>query len=348
MSTTGPTETSQPGSGEPPALRGRRALARAVDGLLAGLISALVVWPFVWGAVTDALAVGGFGSARDVVVGWLDGAAPAGDLSAVREELAPVVLSTVLLQVLVVWLYEALTTAVAGTTPGKALSRLRVVARPTGSDFTIGPTAARVRRPWWDRPLRMMLRAALAVGPPALAVGTLVAGALGVPGGTEIAEITLALTIVLVVVWVASGSGVHGSATGTDVVSFSWQEAKNTAQQRVEREGQAATESARRRINASTGTARQRLGSTTDTARERLGSTTDSTEGRLSASAATARRRAEATTGAARERVRTSTETATDRVQGQAPSLWDELEQTPLGPVVRAVREALGHRSRER
>lgn len=224
--------TSRPLASERPALRRRRTLARIIDGVLAVLLSFLVCWPLAWGTVTEALAAGGFGSARDLIAEW-DGSAPAGgDLEAVLSELRPVLVSTVLLQALVIWLYEALATALTGSTPGKALARLRVTVTDPATEPPRSHSAAYTRRPWWDRALRMALRAALVVGPPAVAAGTTVAGAMGVPEATAIAEVAIALTLVSVMAWLAGAVGLHGALTGTEVVEFSWQQVQEAAQQR--------------------------------------------------------------------------------------------------------------------
>lgn len=307
--------TSAPASGttERPSLRGRRLLARLVDGVLALVLSAVICWPLVWGSFTEALAVGGFGSVGDLASDWLEGT-PGGDVGRVVEEVRPVVLGTVLLQALVVWAYEALATTVTGSTPGKALARLRVVLTDRGNAFTLGPTEVGATRSWWERPLRMGLRAAVVVGPPAVAAGTLVAGLAGIPGATELAEITIAVSIALLLLWVAFDSGAHGALTRTDTVSFSWQEARERAQAQA---------------RSAAGAVQERGGSAMQRGREGVEDAAERSQDRVN----------DEVTRQSRDRL--SSARLPGQVGAPARTAWEQLQDTPLGPVLRSIREAL-------
>lgn len=238
-------------------LWGRRLAARLVDTLLAVALSALVVWPGAWSAAGDALAAAGFSSVADFLGDWDAGSAAGTAAAQAADALQPVVLGAVLLQTLVIWLYETLATTLAGTTPGKAAQRLRVHVRH--GDTAVGP-GQQPHRSWPVRLLRMGLRAALVLVPPALAVGMTFAGALGAAEAAAVAEVAIALSAVLGLFALVGDAGVHGLLTGTRVVPFGWEEARGRAQalgadatrqgraqlDRARRQGQARVEQVRR------------------------------------------------------------------------------------------------------
>lgn len=231
-------------------LWGRRLAARLVDTLLAVALSALVVWPGAWSAAGDALAAAGFSSVADFLGDWDAGSAAGTAAAQAADALQPVVLGAVLLQTLVIWLYETLATTLAGTTPGKAAQRLRVHVRH--GDTTVGP-GQQPHRSWPVRLLRMGLRAALVLVPPALAVGMTFAGALGAAEAAAVAEVAIALSAVLGLFALVGDAGVHGLLTGTRVVPFGWEEARGRAQALgadATRQGRAQLDQARRQGQA--------------------------------------------------------------------------------------------------
>jgi hypothetical protein len=231
-------------------LWGRRLAARLVDTLLAVALSALVVWPGAWSAAGDALAAAGFSSVADFLGDWDAGSAAGTAAAQAADALQPVVLGAVLLQTLVIWLYETLATTLAGTTPGKAAQRLRVHVRH--GDTTVGP-GQQPHRSWPVRLLRMGLRAALVLVPPALAVGMTFAAALGAAEAAAVAEVAIALSAVLGLFALVGDAGVHGLLTGTRVVPFGWEEARGRAQALgadATRQGRAQLDQARRQGQA--------------------------------------------------------------------------------------------------
>ena len=209
-------------------LWGRRLAARLVDTLLAVALSALVVWPGAWSAAGDALAAAGFSSVADFLGDWDAGSAAGTAAAQAADALQPVVLGAVLLQTLVIWLYETLATTIASTTPGKALQRLRIHVHH--GDSTVPAPGQPPHRSWPLRLLRMGLRAALVMVPPALAVGMSLAGALGAAEAASVAEVAIALTAVLGLFALIGDAGVHGLLTGTRVASFRWEDLRAEAQ----------------------------------------------------------------------------------------------------------------------
>lgn len=230
---TGTTGTVHPGVQEQ-RFMGRRLVARGIDALVAFGLSCLLVWPFMWGSAADAVTAGGFDSVLDFIGEWDVGELTGGSVGAVVERLQPVVLSTVYLQALVVWFYEGLSTSLTGSTLGKAMTRLRVVRHAGTSQPTVAPRL-KAKASWWDRPLRMFLRAALVVGPPALSLGMVAASAFAIPGAVELSEVAIALTVVCGVAWLATGVGLHGWFSGTRVLGFSWQELRAQATEQAQR-----------------------------------------------------------------------------------------------------------------
>lgn len=210
----------------------RRALARALDTGLAVALSCVLVWPLAWGTVSEAASLAGVSGVSgatgllEVLRLLTDGG---GTTEAVLAQLRPAVLGTVALQAVVVWLYEAVMTTATGVTPGKAAMRLRV-APDRGA--TLGPVPPPPAHPLLDRTVRMGVRALVVVGPPALAVLALTALALAVPAAVDAAELAIALALAVALL-ALRGRGVHGHLSGTRVVSFSWQEAVDTARERV-------------------------------------------------------------------------------------------------------------------
>jgi hypothetical protein len=222
------TQTVGSSTGDRPALWGRRFFARLIDALLAVALSAVVVWPSAWSAALDALAGAGFEGARDFLDAWDADAAAGSAAGQAADALQPVVLGAVMLQTLVIWLYETLSTTVASTTPGKAFNRLRVqVHHGLEPVPTVGDQP---RRSWAVRLLRMGLRAALVVVPPALAVGMTLAGGLGAAEAAAVAEVAIAVSAVMGVLALVGSAGLHGLLTGTRVVGFSWAELRGQAE----------------------------------------------------------------------------------------------------------------------
>lgn len=224
----------------------RRVIARALDAGLAVALSCVLVWPLAWGAISEAASLAGVpgisglsGLVELLRILLTDQDALA---AAVASQLRPTVLGTVMLQAVVVWLYEALSTILTGVTPGKAAMRLRVV--PERTTPTIGPAPAPPAHPLLDRAIRMSVRALLVVAPPALAVLALTSLALSVPGAVDAAELAIALMLAVALL-ALRGKGVHGHLSGTRVVPFSWQQTKEGARQRVTAQ---ARERARSRV----------------------------------------------------------------------------------------------------
>ncbi|USQ77736.1 RDD family protein [Ornithinimicrobium cryptoxanthini] len=215
-----------------PPMRARRLLARAIDLLIGFGLASLIVLPFTFSQATDALLLGGFGSFPDFLTDWDPGTAARGSVRATVEQLQPVVLATVYLQGLIVWAYDWLAHTLTGSSVGKAIARVRVT-RHRSSEPTIAP-GLQPRQSWVRRAARMGLRSALVVGPPTLAVAMLLAAAFAVPGAADVAEVFIALTVVLFIVWLAGGVGLHGLATGTRVVGFEWQRLMQEAEQHIE------------------------------------------------------------------------------------------------------------------
>jgi hypothetical protein len=214
----------------PPARRGRRVVARGIDALLSFVLSAMIVWPMAWNAGADALASGGFGSALDFLRAGPSGADAGSEVARAAAALQPVLLGALLLQAVVVWLYETLAVALTGTTPGKAMTRLRITHHHGPPGPTLAPPLQPQHRSWAGRALRSALRAALVVGPASLSLVMLTVSLLGAEDATEVAEIAIATTLVLAVIWLADGRGAHGLASGTHVVPFSWREVRSRAE----------------------------------------------------------------------------------------------------------------------
>ena len=226
--------TMEPSPPQPPALRGRRLVARLLDWLVAWTLSAAICWPFAWGQASDLLARAGLGSVGELVTGQV----PLDALEGALTELHSVVTLTLTLQVIVVWLYETLATWVTGSTVGKALLRLRVVIhRPPGAR----PSA---RVGWLERLLWMGVRALLAVVPAGIAAVTVVAALLDVPGAGEVGNVAIALAIVVAILVAADGIGAHGHLSRTRVSSFEWAQVQADARARAEKLGGQALESA--------------------------------------------------------------------------------------------------------
>lgn len=240
----------------PPAMLLRRVVARGVDGALCAVLSSVIVWPLAWGAASEALTSAGFGSFLD----FLDarpGTAEAGSAAAAAvQQLQPVVVSALLLQLGIAWLYEVVFLSLTGSTPGKGLLRMRVV-RHDPPAAVISPLSPEARPSRAGRLVRMALRTALVVGPPALAATMLVAAWLDAPGATDLAEVTIALTLVFGVVWLAGGMGAHGLLSRTAVVPFSWAQAREAGEQYLRAE--AADPARRRQVADLTGRA-ERVG----------------------------------------------------------------------------------------
>lgn len=215
-----------------PPLIVRRIIARAIDFVIAFGLACLIVLPFTFSQAADALLLGGFDSFRDLLTEWDLGTVAGGSLGVALEQLQPVVLSTIYLQGLVIVAYEWIGHTLTGSSIGKGIVRVRVTRHRSSVEPT---TAARLwaRRSWVERTARMGLRAALVVGPPTLAVGTLLAAAFAVPGAVDVAEVCVALSIVLLIAWLVGGVGLHGLVTGTRVVGFGWQELKQGAEQQI-------------------------------------------------------------------------------------------------------------------
>jgi len=216
-----------------PPLRARRLIARAVDAAVSFGLSCLVVLPFTVNQASDAILLGGFDSVTDFLAEWDIGTAASGSVGAALEQLQPVLLATIYLQALVMWAYDWLSHTLTGSSVGKAIARLRVTRHRGDLEPTIAPDLL-ARGSWVQRALRMALRAAIVVGPPTLAAGTLLAAAFAVPGAGDLAELFIALSVVLFVTWLAGGVGLHGLATGTRVVGFEWQELGQQAAQQIE------------------------------------------------------------------------------------------------------------------
>lgn len=212
----------------PPRLYRKRVAARLLDAALSFILSAVIAWPLASGAVSDALVGTGFATLGDLLTAW-DGAAPLeGAVGAAVTALQPVLLTTIGLQVLVMWFYETLFTALSGATPGKAAQRVQVRFVPPPGLTPAEPSVGVV-----ERVLRMALRAAVVVVPPVMSVAALVSGLLGVPGSGDLAEVVLAVTTVSLLAWVAGGRGLHGMLTRTHVVPFTWAGARQQVEQRA-------------------------------------------------------------------------------------------------------------------
>lgn len=216
-----------------PPLLVRRLTARVIDSAIAFALACVVVLPFTFSQASDALLLGGFDSFGDLLDQWDLGTDPGGSIGAALERLQPVVLSTVYLQALVIWAYDWLSLTLTSSSIGKMVTRVRVTRHHHTVEPTIAP-AVRAHRSILERALRMGLRAGLVVGAPALAVGMLLAAAFAVPGAVDLAELFIALSIVLLIVWLTGGVGLHGLATGTRVVGFEWQELRQEAEHQFE------------------------------------------------------------------------------------------------------------------
>lgn len=262
------TQTVGSSTGDRPALWGRRFVARLIDALLAVALSAVVVWPSAWSAAVDALTGAGFDSARDFLDAWDADAATGSAAGRAADALQPVVLGAVMLQTLVIWLYETLSTTVASATPGKAITRLRVQVHHGVEPVPSAGTQP--RRSWAVRLLRMALRAALVVVPPALALGMTLAGGLGAAEAASVAEVAIAVSAVLGVLALTGSVGVHGLLTGTHVVSFSWAELRAQAERHATEEDYLAKLRAAADQSPAARRARQELGaaSTTELAQQ--------------------------------------------------------------------------------
>lgn len=216
-----------------PPLLVRRLVARAIDSAIAFGLACLVVLPFTFHRGVDALALGGFETVSDFLAEWEPGTLPGGSIGATLEHLQPVVLSTIYLQVLVIWAYDWLSLTLTGSSIGKMATRVRVTRQRSTVEPAI-PPEFQTQPSLLVRPLRMGARAGLVVGAPALALGMLCAAAFAVPGAVDLAELFIALSIVLLIVWLATGVGLHGLATGTRVVRFEWQDLRQEAEHQLD------------------------------------------------------------------------------------------------------------------
>ena len=228
-----PTRISQDPARSFPPLLVRRVVARTIDSAIAVALACLIVLPFTLNQATDALLLGGFDSFRELLAQWDPGTVAGGSVGDAVEQLQPVVLSTIYLQAFVIWAYDWLSLTLTGTSIGKVVTRLRVTRRPGSVEPTITPDAP-ARWSLLERALRMALRAGLVVGAPALAAGMLLAAAFAVPGAVDLAELFIALSVVLLIVWLAGGVGLHGLASGTRVVGFEWQELRQEAEHQLD------------------------------------------------------------------------------------------------------------------
>lgn len=283
----------------PPAMLLRRAVARGVDSALSAVLSAAIVWPLAWGAASEALTSAGFGSFLDFLeAGPASTAQAGGAVDAAVQQLQPVVVSALLLQLGIVWLYEVAFLSLTGSTPGKGLFRLRVVRHHTPV-AVLSPLHREAGPSRAGRLARMALRSALVVGPPALAATMLVAAWLDAPGATDLAEVTIALTLVLGVLWLAGGMGAHGFLSRTAVVPFSWAQARAAGEQYLRAE---AADPARQRQMTHLTARAERVG---ERAAERAKGTGER-----------AAERAKESSERAAERARGSSELAAGRTQG--------------------------------
>lgn len=217
-----------------PPLLVRRLLARAIDSVIAFGLACIIVLPFTFNQAADALLLGGFESFGDLLTEWDLGTVAGGSIGAALEQLQPVLLSTIYLQALVVWTYDWLSHTLTGSSIGKAITRVRVTRPRDHLEPTSIAPDLQPRRSWVERPLRMAVRAGLVVAPPTLAAGMVLAAAFAVPGAVDLAELFIALSIVLLIVWLAGGVGLHGLLTGTRVVGFEWQELKQVAEHQID------------------------------------------------------------------------------------------------------------------
>lgn len=227
------TRSSRDTTGGYPPLILRRLTARAIDSVIAVALACLIVLPFTLSQVTDALLLGGFDSLRDFLTEWDPGTVAGCSVGAAVEALQPVVLSTVYLQALVIWAYDWVGHALTGASIGKGIARVRVTRHRDRTQPTISPDVPG-RGPWPTHVLRMGLRSGLVVVPATLAAGMSLAAAFAVPGAVDLAELFIALSVVMLIAWAAGGVGLHGLVTGTRVVGFEWQELKQVAEQQIE------------------------------------------------------------------------------------------------------------------
>jgi len=200
---------------------GRRLLARSIDWLLAGTVSAVLCWPVAFhalqGVVGDGARSAGFQflSTRSLDVG---------DLTQQGVHSARTVLGlTLVAQVLLVGSYELLATMITGTTLGKSLFGLRVISLPGSGRPGFGPSTeapevmSRTRRIG-----RLGRRSALAVLPGGLAVAGLVLAATGSPFGLVLALAGAAVAFLDAAAGLISGRCGHDRWAGTGVVRINW------------------------------------------------------------------------------------------------------------------------------
>lgn len=225
MSIVDTTRTVAVGRSTPPVHYAKRISARILDSIVTGIIALALSWWLVSGPLGQALTSNGFSDYAQFIqdFDWrhpLNGAA-----GLVLNEVQPVLVTAIALQLAVAWVYEAGFTILTGATPGKAAQRLRVV---LDEPLAAGPGTPRPGL--LARTIRLGVRALLVVGPPVAAVATTAAAALGVPGAGRLSEITIAATVLFLALWLAGGRGVHGMVSGSTVLPFSWAQARLAAE----------------------------------------------------------------------------------------------------------------------
>lgn len=199
----------------PGAWRGRRWLARSLDWLAAGTLSAIVCWPFAWDSMTGLGTELGWRAASGLVAKHSFAATASSTAGDAISGIRAVVVQTLILQVVFITAYEWLLMALTGATAGKLLCGLRV-------RF---PAAGTAQQSVGQRLLRSGVRALIAVVPGGAMVIAAVMAVMGSLAALPI--LLLAGPVVLLDALVGLGRGgrtLHDRTTGSQVTRIGWRE----------------------------------------------------------------------------------------------------------------------------
>jgi len=200
----------------PGAWRGRRWLARLLDWLAAGTLSAIVCWPFAWESMRGLGTELGWSATSGLIAKHSLAATASSTAKDAMAGFRTVVVQTLMLQVGIITLYEWLLLALTGATAGKLLCGVRV-------RF---PAVGTVNRSVGQRLVHSGLRALIAIVPGGAMVAAAVAAVMGSLVAVPI--LLLASSVALLDALVGLGRGgrtLHDRLTGSHVTPIGWKKA---------------------------------------------------------------------------------------------------------------------------